>query len=150
MTTIWFGEALTIAAGSVPKATLGFGPKLAPVMVTLVEFAVPEAGDIEVMVGGSWYWNCGGVDGLVPIALETVRSTVPAARGGLTAVKVFGDCTTMPVAGVVPNFTVVPTLVKSDPVIVTVVPPAVDPMLGVADITCGTATVSREIAVPQF
>ena len=61
---------------------------------------------------------------------------------GLTAVIVVPLITTTSVAGVVPKSTAVAP-VNPEPVIVTVVPPAVGPLFGLTPVTVGAAVVPR-------
>jgi hypothetical protein len=74
----------------------------------------------------------------VPPALVTVTSTVPAVPEGAVAVSEVSDVTAY-VAAAVPKRTPV-TPVKPDPVMVTVVPPAREPALGLSPVTAGVAT----------
>jgi hypothetical protein len=76
---------------------------------------------------------------LVPPAVVTVTSTVPAEPAGAVAVIDVALLTVNDVALVAPNLTaVVP--VKLVPVIVTLVPPAVGPATGETLVTVGGAT----------
>jgi hypothetical protein len=67
----------------------------------------------------------------------TVTDTIPVPAGA-TAVIWVSESTVNEVAGVAPKFTAV-TPVSPDPVSVTVVPPAVDPWLGLMLFNAGTA-----------
>jgi hypothetical protein len=69
----------------------------------------------------------------------TVTVTAPALPAGVVAVIVVLFATTTLVAAVPPNVTVAPAA-KFVPVIVTAVPPAVDPLFGVTLLTAGIAT----------
>ena len=73
----------------------------------------------------------------VPEAVVTVTLTVPAASAGSTAVICVAELTVKLVAAVLPNFTAVAP-VKLVPVMTTVVPPAVGPVLGLTAVTVGT------------
>ena len=77
----------------------------------------------------------------VPPAVVTVTSTVPAVPAGLVAVICVAVSLTI-VAGVVPNSTAVAP-VRFVPVIVTVVPPAVGPDVGLTPVTVGAADVGE-------
>jgi hypothetical protein len=66
----------------------------------------------------------------------TVTVTAPAACAGVVAVIVVLFTTTTLVAAVPPNVTVAPAA-KFVPVIVTAVPPAVDPLFGETLLTVG-------------
>lgn len=72
----------------------------------------------------------------VPPAVVTVTSTVPTECAGLVAVIDVAELTVTFVAAVVPNLTVGEPE-NPVPVIVTVVPPAVDPLVGLIDATVG-------------
>ena len=74
----------------------------------------------------------------MPPAPTTVTSTVPVPDG-LAAVIVLSALTVKLVAGVVPKSTAVAP-VKSDPVIVTDVPPASGPAAGLMPVTAGAAS----------
>ncbi len=74
----------------------------------------------------------------VPPGVVTVTSTVPVPAG-LSAVIVVPLTTVRFVAGVVPKSTAVAP-VKPVPVIVTRVPPAVEPLVGLRPVTVGAAT----------
>jgi hypothetical protein len=73
---------------------------------------------------------------LVPAGVVTVMSTVPAAPAGEVAVIEVGELSVTAVAEWVPNFTV-ESEVKPFPVIVTAVPPAVEPADGLTLATEG-------------
>jgi len=68
----------------------------------------------------------------------TVTVTAPALPAGLVAVMVVLFATTILFAAAAPNVTVTPA-VKFVPVIVTAVPPAVDPLFGNTLLTVGGA-----------
>ena len=69
----------------------------------------------------------------------TVTVTASAACAGVVAVIVVPFTTTTLVAAVPPNVTVAPAA-KFVPVIVTAVPPAVEPLLGATLLTVGGTT----------
>jgi hypothetical protein len=71
--------------------------------------------------------------------LVTVTVTAPAVPAGVVAVIVVAFVTTTFVAASPPNVTVAPAA-KFVPVIVTAVPPSVDPLLGLTLVTVGGAT----------
>jgi hypothetical protein len=73
---------------------------------------------------------------LCPPVLVTVTVTAPAAPAGVVAVIVVLFTTTTFVAAVPPNVTPAP-LAKFVPVIVTPVPPSVDPLFGLTLVTVG-------------
>ena len=75
----------------------------------------------------------------VPPGVVTVTSTVPAAPAGEVAVIEVADTTVTPVASAVPNFTAVAP-VRLVPVMVTGVPPLVEPVVGLTALTVGAAT----------
>jgi hypothetical protein len=68
--------------------------------------------------------------------LVTVTLTAPAACAGVVAVIVVAFTTVTPVALVPPRVTVAP-LTKPVPLIVTLVPPAVGPEVGLIPVTVG-------------
>ena len=74
---------------------------------------------------------------------ETV--TVPAACAAVTAVMVVGDVTWKLAAAVAPKSTA-EAPVNPVPVIVTWVPPLVDPVVGVKEVTLGGATKVKSVA----
>jgi hypothetical protein len=71
--------------------------------------------------------------------LVTVTDTAPALPAGVVAVIVVLLAMTTFVAAAAPNVTVAP-VAKFVPVIVTAVPPSVDPVLGLTLLTVGGAT----------
>src|SRR5208337_422115 len=79
----------------------------------------------------------------VPLGVVSVTFTVPAAPAGLVAVIcVPAELTTTFVAGVVPKSTAVAP-VKPAPVIVSVVPPAKGPSVGLMPVTVGADTLLK-------
>jgi hypothetical protein len=112
-----------------------------PVIVTDVAPAVgPELGLTEVTVGApsKVYWSA--VDVLdVPNELVIVMSTVPADSAGVTAVICVAEVTVKLPAALEPNFTAVAN-VKLVPVMVTVAPPAIEPAVGITELTLGIGT----------
>lgn len=131
---------VTPVAATPPKVTVAPETKFVPVIVTAVPPVVgPLLGDTLVTVGTRTY-----VYPLVrlpacPPALVTVTVTAPAAPAGVVAVMVVAFTTVTPVAAVLPNLTVAP-VAKFVPVIVTAVPPSVEPLAGDTLVTVGTAT----------
>ena len=77
----------------------------------------------------------------------TTIATVLALFGGLTAEIWVPLTTCTPVAGVPPKVTVAP-VAKFAPTIVTVVPPPVVPVLGLAEVTVGAGP-ELELVLPQ-
>ena len=75
----------------------------------------------------------------MPPFVVTETSTVPVAFAGDVAVIVVELTTVTPVAAAAPNVTAV-ALFKFVPVIVTLVPPAVEPEIGLTAVTVGGAT----------
>ncbi len=76
---------------------------------------------------------------LVPPAVVTSTSATPAALAGEVQVIDVAETTVMPVAAVPPNVTVAPAM-KPVPVMVTLVPPVVKPVVGARPVTVGTGT----------
>jgi len=74
-----------------------------------------------------------------PPGFVTITVTAPAECAGVVAVIDVLLTTTTVVAAVPPNVTVAP-LAKFVPVIVTPVPPAVDPLFGLTPVTVGVPT----------
>jgi hypothetical protein len=86
--------------------------------------------------GGAPYTNrSAAAVALVPVGVVTVISTVPVPAGEVAVIEVALGADTL-VADVDPNFTVAST-VKFVPVMVTTVPPAVGPLLGLTPVTVG-------------
>jgi hypothetical protein len=77
--------------------------------------------------------------------LVTVTVTAPALRAGVVAVICVPLTTTTLLAAVLPKVTVAPET-KFVPVIVTAVPPAVEPLLGLAPVTVGGTTYANPLA----
>ena len=75
----------------------------------------------------------------VPPAPVTVTLTVPADSAGATAVIDVAELTVTLEAAVEPKLTVLPDT-KPVPVIVTDVPPAVGPLVGLTTVTVGGGT----------
>ncbi len=74
----------------------------------------------------------------VPPTVVTVRSTVPVPAGAV-AVREVAETTVKEVAAAVPKLTAVAP-VRLVPVTVTLVPPAVGPLVGLTAVTVGAAT----------
>ena len=72
----------------------------------------------------------------VPAGVVTCTSTVPWLCAGVTAMIDVGLLTLKLAAGVPPNVTDVASL-RSVPLMTTLVPPLVDPVLGETDVTVG-------------
>ena len=71
----------------------------------------------------------------MPNTVVTLTSTVPVPAGEVAVIDV-AELTVKPVAGVAPKLTAVAP-VKPVPVMVTEVPPAVGPVVGVVEVTVG-------------
>jgi len=113
--------------------------KFVPVMVTLVPpVAGPELGLRAVTTGGGGTKVNLSADevALVPNGVATVTSTAPAFSGGDVAEMDLADITANDDAGVVPNLTAVAPA-KFVPVMVTVVPPVIEPEVGWRRVTVG-------------
>jgi hypothetical protein len=82
---------------------------------------------------------------LLPPGVVTVTSINPAAPAGLMAVIWVSLSTPKEAAGVAPKLTSVAP-VKSVPVMVTEVPPAVDPLLGETAVTVGLTRAVEALA----
>jgi hypothetical protein len=70
-----------------------------------------------------------------PVKVVTVICTVPVPAGEVAVIEV-AEFTVTPVAAVAPNLTVL-AAVKLVPVMVTVAPPAVEPLVGLTPVTVG-------------
>ncbi len=130
-----------LVAAVAPNDTAVAAVKPVPVMATLVPPAVgPLVGVMLVTVGAptNVNWSDGEV-ALVPPAVVTVTSTVAAPSAGEVAVMEVALFTVKLVAAVAPNFTAV-AAVKPVPVMATLVPPAVGPLVGAMLVTVGAAT----------
>jgi len=146
----------TPVAAAVPNFTEVAPVRFVPVMVTDVPPAGgPEEGLTAVTVGepGATYvnWSAAPV-ALVPPGVVTVTSTTPAAPAGEIAVTDVLLFTTTPVAAVPPKFTPVAP-VRLFPVMVTEVPPAIGPELGLTEVTVGAgafamSSASTDVDVP--
>jgi len=109
---------------------------LVPVIVTAAPPAVePLFGATLVTVGVTTYVNPVARLPLCPLTV-TVTVTAPALPAGVVAVIVVAFTTATLVAAALPNVTVAP-VTKLVPVIVTAVPPAVDPLFGLTLLTVG-------------
>ena len=121
---------LTIEVPAVPpKVTLVVPPKFVPVIVTIVEpVAGPETGETDEIVGipANVYPF---VSVAKPPAVVKITSTAPAVLGGVTTVIEVELALTIEMPAVPPKVTPVVAL-RLEPVIVTVVPPAIGPDAG--------------------
>ena len=129
-----------VVAAVAPKVTAVAPVKPVPVMVTVVPPVVgPPVGLERVTVGGGLVGELvGDRGGRGPAGVVTVTSTVPAAGrggGGDGGGRVDGEGGRR----VVPKATAVAP-VKPVPVMVTVVPPAAGPEVGLSEVTVGAAT----------
>ena len=130
----------TFVAAAPPKVTVAPAAKFVPVIVTLVPPAVgPLLGDTLVTVGMITYVNPPARLPLCPLTV-TVTVTAPALPTGVDALMVVLLVTTTFMAGFLPNITVAPDGKVASPVMVTEVPPAVDPVFGDTPVTVGVAT----------
>lgn len=126
-----------------PNVTVELRLKFVPVMVTcVVPVVVPDDGLSEVTVGtGESKVNRSALEVAdVPADVVTVTSTLPDACAGAVAVIVEELPTVTLVPAVPPKLTVAPDT-KFEPEMVTTVPPAVDPVLGLTAVTAGAGRV---------
>ena len=129
----------TFVAAALPNFTVAPETKFVPVIVTAAPPAVdPVFGLTLLTVGSATYVN---PFARFPLCAPTVTVTVtaPALPAGVVAVIVVAFTTTTFVAAALPNVTVAPDA-KFVPVIVTAVPPAVDPVFGLTLLTVGATT----------
>ena len=152
ITTIFTGPAVIVGVTTVmlvaettttevpglpPKVTVAPDLKFIPVMVTDVPPAAgPDVGLMEVIVGGALAVKPPLSVAVCPSGLITTTFTGPAVITGVTTEMMDAESTLTEVPGALPKVTVSP-LWKFVPVIVTVVPPVVDPELGVSDTMVG-------------
>lgn len=129
---------VTFVAVTPPNLTLVAPVKFVPVTVTLAPPANgPLEGLTDVTVGKS-----PNVKPLarvaVPPAVVTATAVAPAACAGVVAVMEVALLTVKLVAAVPPNVTADAPM-KFVPVIVTVVPPVISPLVVLSDVTVGDA-----------
>jgi hypothetical protein len=138
---IWVAVLTENEAAVEPNITTLAPMKFVPVIVTDVPPPVgPALGLTPETVGVAKYVYLSALlAALVPPAVVTARSTVPALSAGEVAVIWVMLLIVKLVAAVDPNVTAVAPL-RLVPVIVTVVPPAVDPPVGLTLDTVGGAT----------
>jgi hypothetical protein len=130
----------TLVAAVDPNFTVAPVAKFVPVIVTAVPPATdPLLGDTLVTVGGTTYVYPLAKLPLNDPTLVTVTVTAPALPAGVLAVIDVLLTTTTLVPAAPPNVTVAPEA-KLVPVIVTAVPPAVEPLFGLTLLTVGDAT----------
>jgi hypothetical protein len=128
-------DTTTLEAAAVPKVTVAPVAKFVPVIVTEVPPAVvPLFGLTLVTVGGATYVKPFVRLPLWPFTV-TVTVTWPAPAGVVAVIVVLFMTVTL-VAGFPPKVTVAPAA-KFVPVIVTDVPPAAGPVLGLTPVTVG-------------
>jgi hypothetical protein len=137
--------AVTVLSEPTVKAVAAVGPKYtsrvlikpAPVMVTVVCPAIgPEVGVMELITGDGWKPKLSELS--VPPGVVILIGTVPTRCSGVTASTSVSLTTVKLVAGVVPNFTVVVPM-RPVPVMATLPPPAVTPVVGNTTVGVGTA-----------
>ena len=139
--TTWVSElTVKLLAASTPKSTAVAPVKPVPVIVTDVPPAKgPFVGLIPVTAGAATYLNWSADDGAnAPSAVTTVTSTVPVPTGLVATIWV-SELTVKLLAASAPKSTAVAP-VKPVPVIVTDVPPAKGPFVGLIPVTAGAAT----------
>jgi len=128
----------TFVAELAPNFTAVAPVKLVPVIVTDVPPAAgPLVGLNDVTVGAATYVKLTTLLE-VPPGVVTVTVAAPATPAGEVAVMEVAEFTTTFVAELAPNFTPVAP-VKFVPVMVTDVPPASGPLVGLSDVTVGAA-----------
>jgi hypothetical protein len=136
---IWVPLTTTTLVAAVPlNVTVAPAAKFVPVIVTTVPPAVgPLFGDTPLTMGRTEYVNPAVRLPLCPLTV-TVTVTPPPLPAGVVAVMVVLLNTTTLLAADPPNVTVAPAA-KFVPVIVTGVPPTVDPVFGDTLLTDGAA-----------
>ena len=131
---------VTFVADALPNVTVAPVANPVPVIVTAVPPAGgPVLGETLVTVGGVTYVKPPGKVPTCPFTV-TVTVTAPASPDGIVAVIVVLFTTvTLVAARRVSKIPTVAPAAKFVPVIVTTVPPAVDPVLGFTAVTVGAA-----------
>jgi hypothetical protein len=131
-------STLKLVAWTVPKLIPVAPVNSLPLMVTwLPPASGPKLGSREVTTGRAANLNrFPDAAALVPAGVVTVTSTVPAFSAGEVAVICVLLSTVNDVAATLPKFTAVAPL-KAVPAMVTEVPPAVGPTLGLTEVTAG-------------
>jgi hypothetical protein len=131
----------TFVAAVLPNFTVAPVAKFVPVIVTAVPpAATPLLGLTLLTVGSTTYVKpLTKLPLCEPTLLVTVTVDAPALPAGVVAVMVVLFTTTTFVAAPVPNFTVAPDA-KFVPVMVTAVPPEVEPLFGLTLLTAGWPT----------
>ena len=134
---------LSVVAATVANVSEEAYVRLAPVTVTAVPpVPVPAAGVTDVMVGAGWTNVNDVVDVADPPGVVTEIVTGPYRWALVVALIWVGLVTVKLAAAVVPKVTAVAvkwTPEKWVPVIVTAVPPVVDPVFGETLLTVGVA-----------
>ena len=127
----------TLVAAVPPNVTVAPVAKFVPVIVTAVPPPTgPLLGETLVTVGEVTYVKPFVRLPLCPPGFVTVTVTEPGLPAGVVAVMLVLLTTTTLVAALLPNVTVAPER-KFAPVMVTDVPPEVDPVFGVTLLTVG-------------
>ena len=127
----------TLVAACLPNVTVAPAAKFVPVIVTAVPPAVdPLFGLTLAHCRGASVGKSAAQAPTLSAELVTVTVTAPALPAGVVAVIVVLLTTTTLVAAAAPNVTVAPAA-KFVPVIVTAVPPATGPLLGLTLVTVG-------------
>lgn len=131
-------DTVKLVPGVAPKLTAVAPLKAVPVTVTRVPPAIVPAPGLTpetVGAGGALYVNRSAANvGEVLLGVTTLTSTDPDEPAGLITVMDVLLTTLRLVPAVDPKFTAVAP-VKPTPVIVTLVPPAVDPVFGEMPVT---------------
>jgi hypothetical protein len=145
LAVICVGESTVTPVPAVaPKATVEPVTNPVPVIVTDVPPTVePDVGVIDVIAGVTALYVKRSPRTMadVPAVLVTRTSAMPVVTvAGDVAVIDVGEFTVTPVAAFAPKATVEPVM-NPVPVIVTDVPPTVDPEVGVIDVTVGVTAV---------
>jgi hypothetical protein len=131
----------TEPAGDLPNSKTVVVPRAnpLPVIVTVVPPAAgPALGLTLEIVGASYLKRSFVDDGLEPLGVVTLTSTVSVVDAGETAVIEVAE-STVKVAAREPKSTALAAL-KPAPVIVTLVPPAAGPLLALIFVTIGGGT----------
>ncbi|CAB4897848.1 unannotated protein [freshwater metagenome] len=136
----------TFAAAFAPNFTPVAPVRFEPVIVTTVPPATgPLVGLNAVTVGAATYVNETAFAD-VPPAVVAVTVAAPATPAGVVALIDVADTNVTAVPAFAPNFTVVAPDTNPLPVIVTTVPAVTGPLVGLNNVTVGTARYVNETA----
>jgi hypothetical protein len=126
---------VTLGDASAPKLTLTPGTKPVPLIVTVLP-VIPEEGVNDPIGGGPYAYRSPVEVTLLQPYVLTVTFVVPALCAGAVARNSVAETRLTLFAGMPPKLTVAPDP-KFAPLIITDVPPAVDPAFGLTPVIVG-------------